>query len=234
MTKRAADPPDLFHDLFHDSPPVPERQDLMPGVTLFRGRLRTDAPLLLAALEPVLTHAPLRHMLTPGGHAMSVAMTNCGALGWITDRKGYRYAAADPQSGKPWPAMPEILRQAAIKAAAEAGFADFAPDACLINRYDPGARMGLHQDKDEADFDQPIVSFSFGLPAVFLFGGLSRRDKPERFRLEHGDALVWGGPARLCFHGVLPIKPGTHPEVGSYRLNLTFRRAAIMVGRLLS
>jgi alkylated DNA repair protein (DNA oxidative demethylase) len=200
-------------------------QDIRPGVVLFRGRLQAEAPALLALLAPALAQAPLRHMVTRGGFAMSAAMSNCGALGWVTDRKGYRYAPADPQTGRPWPAMPEGLRQAAVAAADAAGFHDFQPDACLINRYDPGARMGLHQDKDEADFSQPIVSFSFGLPVVFLFGGLSRRDKPEKLCLEHGDVLVWGGPARLCFHGVQTVKPGYHPEVGGYRLNLTFRRA---------
>jgi alkylated DNA repair protein (DNA oxidative demethylase) len=203
-----------------------KRVDLGAGVVLFPKRLREAAPGLLAALTPLLARAPFRHMTTRRGSALSAAMSNCGALGWIGDSRGYRYVALDPQSGQPWPAMPEILRAAAVQAADDAGFADFSPDACLINRYAVGAHMGLHQDKDEADFRQPIVSFSFGLPTVFLWGGPARRDKPQKFPLEHGDVLVWGGPARLCFHGVSPIREGTHPLTGACRLNLTFRRAA--------
>ncbi|MDR0735444.1 MAG: DNA oxidative demethylase AlkB [Zoogloeaceae bacterium] len=212
---------DLFSPL-----PCAERVDLGVGVVLFRKRLQDAAPSLLAALQPLLARAPFRHMTTQRGFALSAAMTNCGVLGWIGDHRGYRYTPHDPQSGYPWPAMPEILRSAAIQAADDAGFADFSPDACLINHYAVGARMGLHQDKDEADFSQPIVSFSFGLPTLFLWGGLARRDKPQKFPLEHGDVLVWGGPARLCFHGVSPIKEGAHPLTGACRLNLTFRRAA--------
>ncbi|MBL8238886.1 MAG: DNA oxidative demethylase AlkB [Bryobacterales bacterium] len=169
--------------------------------------------------------APFRHMVTPGGFRMSVAMTNCGPLGWVTDRKGYRYSAVDPESGQPWPAMPESFRELAYKAAREAGFAGFTPDACLINRYAPGAKMSLHQDKDERDFSQPLVSVSLGLPAVFLFGGLSRKDKVERVPLRHGDVVVWGGAARLFYHGIMPIKDGMHPLTGAFRFNLTFRRA---------
>lgn len=164
-------------------------------------------------------------MSTPGGHRMSVAMTNCGRFGWVTDRTGYRYDRIDPESGKPWPPMPPVLVELAQGAAAEAGFSAFAPDACLINRYEPGARMSLHQDKDEADFAAPIVSVSLGLPAIFLFGGLKRSDRPRRFRLEHGDVVVWGGPARLAFHGVAPLADGEHGAMGRRRINLTFRRA---------
>ncbi|MCK6388984.1 MAG: alpha-ketoglutarate-dependent dioxygenase AlkB, partial [Zoogloea sp.] len=131
----------------------------------------------------------------------------------------------DPDSGQPWPAMPAVLQALATDSAARAGFANFVPDACLINRYAPGARMALHQDRDEADFSQPIVSLSLGLPAIFLFGGLERSDKPARLPLAHGDVLVWGGPARLRFHGVLPVKDGAHPATGACRLNLTFRKA---------
>jgi alkylated DNA repair protein (DNA oxidative demethylase) len=211
---------DLFSPL-----PCADRVDVAAGVVLLRKRLQEAAPQLLAALTPVLRHAPFRHMVTRRGFALSAAMTNCGALGWISDSRGYRYVCLDPQSKNPWPVMPEILRAAAVQAAADAGFADFSPDACLINRYAVGARMGLHQDKDEADFSQPIVSFSFGLPTLFLWGGLARSDKPQKFPLEHGDVLVWGGPARLCFHGVSPIQEGTHPLTGDCRLNLTFRRA---------
>jgi alkylated DNA repair protein (DNA oxidative demethylase) len=164
-------------------------------------------------------------MVTPGGHQMSVAMTNCGGLGWVTDRSGYRYDANDPEAGRPWPAMPRSFRELAKVAAAQAGFEGFSPDACLINRYQPGARMSLHQDKDEEDFAAPIVSVSLGLPATFLFGGLKRSDKPRRFRLEHGDIAVWGGPARLVFHGVAPLADGEHALLGRQRINLTFRKA---------
>ncbi len=179
---------------------------------------------LIAALRDIVAEAPFRHMVTPGGHRMSVAMTNCGNVGWVTDRSGYRYAATDPESGRPWPAMPSSFRDLAERAAARAGFGGFAPDACLINRYQPAAKMSLHQDKDEHDFGAPIVSVSLGLPATFMFGGFSRKDRPQRYRLEHGDIAVWGGPARLAFHGVAPLKDGDHPLLGRQRINLTFRK----------
>jgi alkylated DNA repair protein (DNA oxidative demethylase) len=163
-------------------------------------------------------------MVTPGGHQMSVAMTNCGNVGWVTDRSGYRYDTSDPEAAKPWPKMPASFRELAAQAAAQGGFEGFAPDACLINRYAPGARMSLHQDKDELDLAAPIVSVSLGLPAIFLFGGLQRSDKPQRFRLEHGDVAVWGGPARLFFHGVAPLADGEHTLLGRQRINLTFRK----------
>ena len=156
---------------------------------------------------------------------MSVAMTNCGSLGWVTDRSGYRYDSLDPERGQPWPAMPASFLRLAQTAAAKAGFPDFCPDACLINRYEAGAKLSLHQDKDERDFAAPIVSVSLGIPAVFLFGGLNRADKTMRVPLVHGDVVVWGGPARLRYHGVLPLKPGHHPAFGARRVNLTFRKA---------
>jgi alkylated DNA repair protein (DNA oxidative demethylase) len=164
-------------------------------------------------------------MVTPGGFRMSVAMTNCGSLGWVSDRAGYRYDAIDPGSGVPWPPMPEPFRRLATGAAAQAGFDEFLPDACLINRYAVGTKLSLHQDKDERDFAQPIVSASLGIPAVFLFGGLKRAEKTLRIHLTHGDVVVWGGPARLRYHGVLPLKEGSHPLVGEYRINLTVRKA---------
>jgi len=120
--------------------------------------------------------------------------------------------------------MPRVLREFALRCAVRAGFPHFRPDSCHINRYQAGTRLGLHQDRHERDFDQPIVSISFGLPCVFLFGGLERTGKPRHFLLEHGDVFVWGGPARMCFHGVEPLKPGSHPLTGPYRINLTFRR----------
>jgi len=179
---------------------------------------------LIAVLRDVAAHAPFRHMVTPGGHQMSVAMTNCGCYGWVTDITGYRYGASDPETGKPWPAMPPLLHDLAGRAADRAGFPRFSPDVCLINRYVPGARMSLHQDRDELDFGAPIVSVSLGLPATFMFGGLKRSDKARRYRLEHGDVAVWGGPARLVFHGVAPLADGEHPLTGRQRINLTFRK----------
>jgi alkylated DNA repair protein (DNA oxidative demethylase) len=216
----------LTTDLFADVPDLHPTQEVMAeDAVLLRGfakRLEDD---LIADLRAIVGQAPFRHMLTPGGHQMSVAMTNCGGLGWVTDRTGYRYDANDPETGKPWPAMPPSFRELAEQAADQAGFDGFSPDACLINRYQPGARMSLHQDKDEHDFGAPIVSVSLGLPATFLFGGLKRSDKPRRFRLEHGDIAVWGGPARLKFHGVAPLADGEHAVMGRQRINLTFRKA---------
>jgi alkylated DNA repair protein (DNA oxidative demethylase) len=180
----------------------------------------------MEALFAVAAQSPFRHMVTPGGFRMSVAMTNCGALGWVTDRKGYRYASTDPETGEPWPEMPKVFLDLARQSATKAGYSDFTPDACLINRYEPGARLTLHQDKNENDFGQPIVSVSLGLPAIFLFGGLERSEKTIRMSVAHGDVLVWGGPARLRYHGVNPLKDGTHPLAGPYRFNLTFRKAA--------
>jgi alkylated DNA repair protein (DNA oxidative demethylase) len=180
---------------------------------------------LLAALAEVLVRSPFRHMLTPGGRAMSVAMSNCGSVGWITDRSGYRYSPTDPQRGEAWPPMPDVFRHLAVCAAERAHFGGFIPDACLINRYTPGARLSLHRDADERDRDAPIVSVSLGLPATFLFGGLARKDPQRRLRLAHGDVIVWGGPARLAYHGVLPLAEGCHSRLGRQRVNLTFRKA---------
>lgn len=192
---------------------------------LLRGFANAIEAELIAALRDLVAQAPFRHMVTPGGHTMSVAMTNCGSAGWVTDRGGYRYDAADPETGKPWPAMPPSFRDLAQRAAAQAGFEGFAPDACLINRYAPGAKMSLHQDKDEGDFSAPIVSVSLGLPATFMFGGLRRSDRPRRYPLQHGDIVVWGGPARLVFHGVAQLADGNHRLLGRQRVNLTFRKA---------
>lgn len=202
------------------------KEELCPGAVVLRGFASTDEAVLLAALNGVIALAPFRHMITPGGYRMSVAMTNCGSFGWVTDRTGYRYDAIDPESGHPWPQMPDSFLNLAKSAAAQAGFQEFVPDACLINRYEPGARLSLHQDKNERDFGEPIVSVSLGIPAVFLFGGSKRADKPRRIPVTHGDVMVWGGPARLHYHGVMPLKEGYHPFVGRYRLNLTFRKAA--------
>lgn len=212
-------------DLFDKEAQQGWQELLCPGAVLLRHFALAEEPAILAALDDVVAAAPFRHMMTPGGLRMSVAMTNCGALGWITDRKGYRYESIDPSNGKPWPAMPDAFRRLAEEAAASAGFARFEPDACLINRYAPGARLTMHQDKDERDLNAPIVSVSLGVPAIFQFGGLQREEKALRIQLTHGDVLVWGGPARLRYHGVMPLKENTHDLLGTQRINLTFRKA---------
>jgi DNA oxidative demethylase len=198
---------------------------LEPGAVLLHGFAAPEQEALTAAVARIAARAPFRHMLTPGGFRMSVAMTNCGAAGWITDRKGYRYAPDDPATGRPWPEMPRAFLDLAARAAAAAGFPGFAPDACLINRYVPGARLTLHQDKNERDFAAPIVSVSLGLPAIFLWGGRERSARPRRLALESGDVVVWGGPARLVFHGVDELADGEHPLAGRCRINLTLRTA---------
>jgi alkylated DNA repair protein (DNA oxidative demethylase) len=203
------------------SPTLP----LAPGAVVLRDFAGDEAETLLAAVETIAASAPFRRMVTPGGFTMSVAMTNCGEAGWITDRRGYRYGPQDPTTGLPWPAMPAVFSTLAARAAEAAGFAGFSPDACLVNRYEPGNRLTLHQDRNEADMSAPIVSVSLGLPATFLFGGLARTDRPRRIRLEHGDVVVWGGPSRLAFHGVDTLADGLHPVTGRVRINLTFRRA---------
>jgi len=200
-------------------------EPLRPGAVVLRGFARADSTALLEELEGVCGAAPLRHMETPGGFRMSVAMTNCGALGWVSDRRGYRYAHEDPLSAQPWPAMPPSFLSIAMRAASAGGYARFRPDACLVNRYVSGARLTPHQDKNERDFDQPIVSVSLGLPVVFQFGGCRRAERFARVLLEHGDTVVWGGASRLFYHGVLPLKDGTHPATGNCRINLTFRHA---------
>jgi alkylated DNA repair protein (DNA oxidative demethylase) len=205
--------------------PSETTQTLRAGAVLLRGRALDCDCALLAAIETVTTKASLRRMTTPGGFQMSVAMTNCGQVGWVTDRTGYRYDPRDPLSGQPWPPMPDAFRDLARAAAAEAGFLGFSPDACLINCYERGTRLSLHQDKDERDYGQPVVSVSLGLPATFQFGGLKRNETPIKVPLQHGDVVVWGGPARLAFHGVLPLKDGEHPLTGRRRFNLTFRKA---------
>lgn len=209
-----------------DEPEVSrEPKRIADGAMLLPGFAQALERELLEAVEQIVAAAPFRHLQTPGGQTMSVAMSNCGGFGWVSDRRGYRYEACDPLSGRPWPAMPETFAMLASEAAAAAGFEDFKPDACLINRYLPGAKMSLHQDRDERDFAEPIVSVSLGLPAVFQFGGLSRKDAVQRVPLMHGDVVVWGGPARLRFHGVLTMKAGQHALLGERRINLTFRRA---------
>jgi DNA oxidative demethylase len=212
-------------DLFGAGPPDSRHERLAPGAWLLHGFALDRVQGLLTDIDRIEAAAPFRHLVTPGGFRMSVAMTNCGTLGWVSDRRGYRYDACDPLSGRRWPSMPRVFLELARAAAQAAGFPGFEPDACLVNRYEPGARLTLHQDKDERDYGAPIVSVSLGLPAVFLFGGDVRRDRPRRVPLQHGDVVVWGGPARLHHHGVLALKDGYHDVLGALRLNLTFRRA---------
>ncbi|WP_439878565.1 DNA oxidative demethylase AlkB [Pseudomonas prosekii] len=214
-------------DLFADDEPqqTPRREQIGEQSYVLRGFALPLLDRLLPALEAVLSAAPFRQMVTPGGFTMSVALSSCGALGWTTDRRGYRYTRHDPQTGQPWPAMPPAFFELAQAAAQEAGFADFVPDSCLINRYIPGAKMSLHQDKNEGSYAAPIVSVSLGLPAMFQFGGFERSDKTQRVPLFHGDVVVWGGVDRLRYHGVLPIKDGQHPQLGEQRINFTFRLA---------
>jgi DNA oxidative demethylase len=213
-------PADLFDDV-----PEARTEPLAEGAVLLRGLARDRTDELLLGLRQVEAEAPFRHMVTPGGYRMSVAMTNCGKVGWVSDRRGYRYDPVDPKTGKAWPAIPPEFLDLAREAAAEAGFSDFDPDVCLINRYEPGAKLSLHQDKDEQDYGSPIVSVSLGLPAVFLWGGTKRSDRPRRIRLESGDVVVWGGPSRLVYHGVSPLADGEHAATGRMRINLTFRKA---------
>lgn len=216
----------MIEDLFPDHVcAMPRIEAIADGATLLRGWALASAEFLLDTIEMIVAQAPFRHMVTPGGFTMSAAMTNCGCAGWVTDRSGYRYASRDPVSDKPWPNMPSVLRDLASGAARAAGFEGFDPDACLINCYEPGARLSLHQDRNERDMSQPIVSVSLGLPALFQFGGLERSARVAKYVLHHGDIAVWGGPSRLRYHGISTIREGDHPLVGRRRINLTFRRA---------
>jgi alkylated DNA repair protein (DNA oxidative demethylase) len=210
---------DLFQAL------EPSREAMGDGAVLLRGQALPVEGALLEALRVIVMQAPFRRMTTPGGFLMSVAMTNCGSAGWVTDRTGYRYDRLDPESGRPWPDLPASFITLAAEAAAKAGYPEFQPDACLINRYEPGARLSLHQDRNERNYALPIVSVSLGLPATFLFGGPKRTDAVCRFALRHGDVAVWGGPSRLFFHGISELKDGEHETLGRTRINLTFRGA---------
>jgi len=217
-------PPTL--DLFGDDDTAQQgREAIGPQSFVLRSFALPYADALLQGVDDVTAQSPFRHMDTPGGYTMSVALTNCGQLGWTTDARGYRYARIDPMTGQPWPDLPDAFMRLAQAAAAEAGFPGFTPDACLVNRYEPGSRLSLHQDKNERDYDAPIVSVSLGMPAVFLFGGNDRADKALRVPLFHGDVVVWGGVDRLRYHGVMPMKDLPHPRLGSQRINFTLRKA---------
>jgi DNA oxidative demethylase len=212
-------------DLFTGAEAGGAAEPLAEGAVVLRGFARPEAKALVAAIDEIRAISPFRHMATPGGFRMSVAMTSCGDAGWITDRSGYRYSPEDPATGRPWPAMPPLLRSLAVRSAAAGGFSGFAPDSCLINRYEPGTKLSLHRDEDERDLTAPVVSVSLGLPATFLWGGLSRKDSVRRIRLDSGDVVVWGGTARLVYHGIAPLAEGAHPLTGGSRINLTFRKA---------
>jgi len=212
-------------DLLSGTAEPQDDESLGEGAALLRGFAAAEAGEIMEAVQAIAAAAPFRHMVTPGGYRMSVAMTSCGRVGWVTDRRGYRYAALDPETGRAWPPMPPAFFDLAGRAASAGGFPGFKPDSCLINRYEPGARLSLHQDKDEQDLDAPVVSVSLGLPATFLFGGAERRDRPRRVRMESGDVAVWGGPVRLAFHGIDTVADGEHPLTGRCRINLTFRKA---------
>jgi alkylated DNA repair protein (DNA oxidative demethylase) len=212
-------------DIFAGAAPSEAVERLAEGAVLLRGFARPDAETLVEEVGVIAAASPFRQMITPGGFRMSVAMTNCGAAGWVTDRSGYRYSREDPVSEQAWPAMPPLFQRLAARAAAAGGFDRFNPDACLINRYEPGTKLSLHRDEDERDLSAPVVSVSLGLPAVFLWGGLSRKDRPARLQLENGDVVVWGGPARLVYHGIAALAGGEHPLTGPSRVNLTFRKA---------
>ncbi|WP_308389111.1 DNA oxidative demethylase AlkB [Acidithiobacillus sp. AMEEHan] len=213
---------DLFDELL---PPPSEKELLEPSAVILRHWAREEAPLLLELIQGIFLQAPLRQMQTPGGKKISAQMSNCGTWGWVSDRKGYRYVREDPETGQSWPPMPEHICELAQKAVRLAGYPTFAPDTCLINVYAPGARMGLHQDRDEKDLQAPIVSFSLGLPATFLWGGNRRTDPVRRIPLKHGDVVVWGASTRLYYHGIAPVKVGEHPLLGARRINLTLRKA---------
>jgi alkylated DNA repair protein (DNA oxidative demethylase) len=212
-------------DLLSYLEPARAVERVSDGAVVLRGFAGNRVAALAAAVADITAVAPFRNMMTPGGYRMSVAMTNCGRAGWVTDRRGYRYDPVDPMTGRQWPEMPGLFRRLAVDAAAAGGFAGFEPDACLINRYEPGTRLSLHRDEDERDMTAPIVSVSLGLPAIFLFGGNRRGDRPRRILLESGDIVVWGGPDRLVYHGVAPLPDGNDPLTGNRRINLTFRKA---------
>jgi len=220
--RRGAAIPDLFGA---EAQAGAGAEALAEGATILRRFVEPQAPALVEAVASLVAAAPFRHMVTPGGYTMSIEMTNCGRLGWVTDRRGYRYVTTDPSTRRPWPPLPTIFRDVATSAAAAAGFPGFEPDACLVNRYEPGTRLSLHRDEDERDLSAPVVSVSLGLPATFLFGGKRRGDPTVKIPLEHGDVVVWGGPARLNYHGVAPLAEGEHPLLGRRRVNLTFRKA---------
>jgi alkylated DNA repair protein (DNA oxidative demethylase) len=209
-------------NLFSQLATEPTYEEVFPGAVLMRGLALPDDREFLSAVEDILIAAPLHHAVTPSGLPMGVMVTDCG------DPRAFanRWDPNNPERVRIWPPMPRILQEFALRCAVRSGFPRFRPDALHINRYQAGTKLGMHQDRHECDMTQPIVSVSFGLECTFLLGGLQRIDKPKRILLEHGDVIVWGGPSRMRFHGVQPLKPGSHPLTGPYRYNLTFRKIA--------
>jgi DNA oxidative demethylase len=208
-------------NLFSQLETEPTYEEVCPGAVLMRGLASPQDREFLDAVDNITTAAPLHHAVTPTGLPMSVMVTDCGDSIALARRW-----QADAEPKRRWPPMPVVLREFAVRAAVRAGFPKFRPDSCHINRYQAGTKLGLHQDRHECDLTQPIVSVSFGLQCVFLFGGVVRTEKPRHILLEHGDVFVWGGPSRMRFHGVQPLKPGSHLLTGPYRINLTFRKIA--------
>lgn len=215
---------DLFDHLGVQEKAAEEPVRLGEGAFIFPGMALPHAEALLDAARAIARKAPFRHLMTPGGHRMSVAMTACGDWGWNSDRKGYRYTRTQSETGEAWPPIPGSFERLVRQATMAAGFSEAPLQSGLINLYRPGTRLSLHQDRDEEATDVPIVSVSLGVAATFLWGGLTRKDPVRRFRLSHGDVVVWGGPSRLVFHGVAPLARSTHPATGECRVNLTFRR----------
>jgi len=209
-------------NLFSQLVAEPTHEEIFPGAVLMRSLALPQDNEFFTAAEAIIAARPLHHTTTPSGLPMGVMVTDCG------DSRAFanRWDTANPERMRLWPPMPPLLRDFAIRCAVRSGFPQFRPDACHINRYQAGTKLGLHQDRHECDWTQPIVSLSFGLECIFLLGGLQRTDKPRRILLEHGDVIVWGGPSRMRFHGVQPLKPGHHPLTGPYRYNLTFRKIA--------
>ena len=201
---------------------------LAKGAYWLRGFALPQADTICAMLIEHLKNYPPQQMMTPMGYSMSVRTTSFGEFGWVSSKQGYGYAVKNSFTNESWPPIPESFFDLAQRAANQAGYVNFKPDTCLINVYEIGDKMGLHQDKDEADFSKPIVSVSLGLPVIFQFGGLTRTAKTLKVPLSHGDVVVWGADSRLCFHGVLPLKAGTHGTLGQRRINLTFRKAGKM------
>jgi len=212
-------------DLFSDE--LDKQVKLAEGAVWLRGFALPEADALWALVSAHLATHPPQQMMTPMGYPMSVKTTSLGDYGWVGNATGYGYARLNPVTNQPWPPIPTLLLSLAQRAANAAGYADYCPDTCLINLYQTGAKMGLHQDKDELDFTQPIVSVSLGVPATFLFGGAKRTDKTAKIPLTHGDVVVWGGASRRYFHGVNAVKLGQHPLLGALRCNLTFRKAKL-------
>lgn len=209
--------PDLFSN---NRPPI---EEIYPDLFVLANFVDTNP--LMVQVERITKVSPFRKMMTPNGHYTGVALTNCGDFGWTSDRNEYRYSSSDPLNNQPWLAIPESFKALAKNAAHVAGFKDFEPDACLINQYLIGTKLGSHQDKNEKDFSQPIVSVSIGLSAVFQIFGNQRAGQAINYRLYDGDVVVWGNSARLCYHGVRTLSAAELDPTCQQRINITFRKS---------